>query len=72
MKRLCTPLSKSLVDMKGKLEDTYLVKVVSRAADVCVLRVLLFIKERAAKGLRLTPADSLRCEYVCSPICPYM
>lgn len=54
MRRLVTCVSKGFRELKGKMEDSYIIRLLDKVADVCVSRVLLFLKERSEKSARFT------------------
>ena len=55
-------LSSAFKTLRPLVEDLYFVRLLGLAADVCVSRILLLLRERAGKGLKFSVNEAKRLE----------
>ena len=62
MRTIAVALSAAFKTLRPLVEDLYFVRLLGLAADVCVSRILLMLRERAGKGLKFSLNEAKRLE----------
>jgi hypothetical protein len=63
MKKMMEPLSGYFVEIKATMVDDYFQDMIAYSARSCVLRFLIFLRDRANKNLRFTEKDIAQLQY---------